>query len=95
MALTAGCRCFFAAFALLSGVSLERMYPPRLGVSRKRRNKSGTFARLALCVGFVCIANVPDLVRWMELKRNATAGYVKNNSYRISFHSLPRLLAFI
>jgi hypothetical protein len=32
-------------------------------VSRKRLNKAGSFARLAFVTGFVCLANVPDLVR--------------------------------
>ena len=37
----------------------------RWGVWAVRWHKAGSFARLALCVGFVFLANVPDLVRWV------------------------------
>jgi hypothetical protein len=48
-------------------LALQRksLCPPWQGVSRKRWNKVGSFARLALCFGFVYNANGPDLVRWV------------------------------
>ncbi len=49
-------------FALRLVLQILSLCPPWQSVSRKRRNKAGSFARLA----FVCLANVPDLVRWLS-----------------------------
>ena len=51
------------AFALLLSLSNCILCPKKQSVSPKRWHKAGFFVPKA----FVCLANVPDLVRWVTL----------------------------
>jgi hypothetical protein len=50
-----------------------------------RWHKAGSFARLALCVGFVCLANVPDLVRWVVSAKSWMLKVCKM-SFRVTYN---------